>query len=99
MLEIVDDAFSVEKVHAGAEKIPVQRSGEGKVFGSAGDICYSYDFLERDDLNSGDYGEDVDMPGEHGCEEAGDHDEGPYRASDEGLLLLLVFRLRFWFFL
>jgi hypothetical protein len=33
------------------------------------------------------------MTGEHGDEETSNHHEGPYRAGDEGLLLLLIFRL------
>lgn len=39
------------------------------------------------------------MAGEHGDEEASDHDERPYRPSYERLLLFVVFRLGRWFFL
>jgi hypothetical protein len=30
VLEIVDDALAIEKVHGGAEEIPVQRLGEAQ---------------------------------------------------------------------
>ena len=99
MLEIVDYTLSVEKVHGGAEEIPVQRSSEGQVLCSAGHIGNSNDLLKRNNLYSGDYSQDVDMPSEHSSKKAGDHDQGPYGASDESLLLLLVLRLRVGLFL
>lgn len=99
MLEIVNDALSVEKVHGGAEEIPVQGSGEGQILRSAGDVGDGYDFLEGDDLDSGNYADDVNVAGEHGCKETSYHDERPYCSSDEGLLLFFVLGLRFWLFL
>lgn len=56
---------------------------KGRFFALLG-IGYGYDLLERNDLDRGDNGENVNMPSEHGGEEATDHDECPYGASDEG---------------
>lgn len=90
VLEVVDDAFPVEKIHGGPEEIPIQRAGKRKVLGSAGNVGYRNDLFEGDNLDGGDDTNDVDMAGEHGEEEAEDHDKAPYRPGDEGLFLLFV---------
>lgn len=59
VLEVVDDAFAVEKVHGGAEEVPVERLGEAQATGLAGYICNGDDLLERDDLDGGDDDDDV----------------------------------------
>lgn len=93
MLEIVDDAFSVEKIHGRREKVPVQRLGEAEILLLTGNIGDGNDFLERDDLNRSHNDNNVDVSGEHGDEKERDHDESPYCPRNEGLFLLLVFGL------
>lgn len=94
MLEVVNDALSVQKVHCRRQKVPIQRFGETQVLLLIRDIGDGDNFLEGDDLDSGNESDDIDVPREQRDEETGDHYEGPYRPGDEGLLLLLVFGLR-----
>ncbi len=93
MLEVVDDALAVEKVHGGAEEVPIQRLGEAQAAGLAGDIGYGNDFLEADDLDGGDDGDDVEVASAEGEEEAANHDQGPRGADDEVCLFLLILAL------
>lgn len=93
MLEIVDDAFSVQEVHRRRQKVPVQGFGETQVLLLIGDIGDGDNFLERDNLDSGDESDDIDVTGEQRDEETSDHHEAPYRPGNEGLLFLLVFGL------
>jgi hypothetical protein len=90
VLEVVDDAFTVEKVHGGAEEVPVERLGEAQTAGLAGHICNGNDLLEGYDLHRGDDDDDVDVAGAENPEEAEDHDERPYGAGYEVCLFLLV---------
>jgi hypothetical protein len=98
VLEVIDDAFAVQKVHGGAEKVPVQRLGEAQATGPARHVRNGNDLLEGYDLDGGDYDDDVDVTGAEDPEEAQDHDEGPYGARNEVCLFLFVFGLlqRFW---
>lgn len=97
MFEVVDDAFTVEKIHSNGEKVPVQALGEAKASRPTWDVRDGDDFLERNDLDRSANHDDVDVAGEQGPEEASYHDKSPYRARDESLLLLLVVRgLRWW---
>jgi hypothetical protein len=89
VLEVVDDALAVEKVHCRPEEIPVQCLGEAQAPCATRDIGNCNDFFERNDLHSGDDDDDVDVAGEHASEKDTDHDEGPDHPRDEGLLLLL----------
>lgn len=91
MLEVVDNALSIQKVHGRCQPIPVERFRKSQPSGSTRDVCDSYNFLERDDLNSCDNGNDVDVTHEHGGEEDTDHHHGPECSGHEGLLLLLIF--------
>lgn len=93
VLEVVDDALAVQKVHGGAEEVPVQRLGEAQAAGLAGDVGYRNDLLEADDLDGGDDGDDVEVAGAEGEEEAADHDQRPGGAHDEVCLLLLILGL------
>lgn len=95
MLEVVDDALAVQKVHGGAEKVPVERLGEAQTAGLAGDVGDGDDLLEADDLHGGDDGDDVEVASAEGEEEAANHDERPCCADDEVCLFLLVLAL-FW---
>jgi hypothetical protein len=90
VLEVVDDALAVEKVHGGTEEVPVQRLGEAQAARLAGHIGDCDDLLERYDLDSGDDDDDVDVAGAQDPEEAKNHHEGPYGACYEVCLLLLV---------
>jgi len=94
VLEVVDDALAVEKVHGGPQEIPVERLGEAQTPRLAGHSMYGNDLLEGDDLDGGDYDYDVDVAGEQGPEEAAQHDKGPYGPGVEVLELLLVVGLR-----
>ena len=93
MLEVVDDALAVQKVHGGAEEVPVQRLGEAQAAGLARHVRNSNDLLEGDDLHGGDDDDDEQVAGAEGPEEAGDHDQRPYGARDEVCLFLLVLAL------
>lgn len=91
VLEVVDDALAVEKVHGGAEEVPVERLCEAQAAGFAGDVGDGNDLLEGDDLDGGNDYDDVEVAGAEGPEEAGDHDQSPCGAGDEvGLLLLIL---------
>ncbi len=50
MFEVVNYAFSVEKVHRGSEEIPIERSGEGKILCSTRYMRNGDDLLEGNDL-------------------------------------------------
>lgn len=93
VLEVVDHALSVQEVHSCRQKVPIQRFGEPQVLLLVGDVGDSDNLLERNDLNSSNEGDDIDMTGEQRDEETGNHHEGPYRPGNEGLLLLLIFGL------
>lgn len=93
MLEVVNDALAVEKVHGSAEKVPVERLCEAQATCLAGHIGNGNDLLEGDDLDGGDDDDDEKMSGTKGPEEAGNHDEGPYCTGDEVCLFLLIFAL------
>lgn len=94
VLEVVDDALAVEKVHGGAEPVPVKALGGAQVAGAAGDVGNSNDLLEGDDLDGGDNEDNVDVTHEKSGEEQGDHDEGPESTRVEvGLFLLVLGRL------
>jgi hypothetical protein len=97
VLEIVDDALAIEKVHGGAEEIPVQRLGEAQTAGLAGHICNCNDLLERYNLHCGNNDDEVDVAGTQDPEETEDHDETPYGARYEVGLLLLVLGPWCWF--
>lgn len=92
MLEVIDDAFSVQKIHGRSEEIPIQRLGKAEVLLSTGNVGNRDDLFKRDDLDRRDNGNDVYMAREHGEEKEPDHKKRPYRSSDEGLLLLFVIR-------
>ena len=66
--------------------------------GTAGDAGNGNDLLERDDLNSRDDENHVDVAHEEPAEKDSNHDEGPKCPSDEVLLLLVVLGrlLLFW---
>lgn len=95
VLEVVDDALAVEKVHGARQPVPVEALGSLDVPGAGRHGRNGDDLLERDDLDGGHDGDDVDVTHEEGGEEAGDHDQGPEGTGYEvGLLLLVVGRGR-----
>ena len=77
VLEVIDDALAVEEVHGTGQPVPVEALDGLKIASFARDTGDGNNLLKADDLDSGDTGNDVDMPGEKGTEEAADHDEGP----------------------
>ena len=90
VLEVVYDALAIQIIHRRTEEVPVQRLGEAQAARPAGHIDDGNDLFERDDLQRRHNHYNVDVAGKEGEEEAADHDEGPYCARDEGLLLLFV---------
>lgn len=92
MLEIIYHALAIQKIHGGCEEVPIERFGELEVLGLAGDVGNGDDLLERNDLDNGDDGDEIDVTGEHGNEEARDHNKRPYRPGYKGLFLLLILR-------
>lgn len=90
MLEVVDHAFPVQKVHRDCEKVPIQRLCQRQILLPRRDLRNCDDFLKAYDLNCRDNDENVDMSCEHCCEEASYHEQCPYCARNEGRLLLLV---------
>jgi len=93
VLEVVDDALAVEKVHCGAEKVPVKRFCEAQAACFAGHIGNGNDLFEGDDLDGGDDDDDEEVAGAESPEEARDHDQRPYGARDEVCLFLLILAL------
>lgn len=61
MLEVIDHALSVKKVHGCGEEIPVQRLGEAEILLLTGHIGDSDNFLEGNDLNGSHDSDDIDM--------------------------------------
>ena len=94
MLEVVDHALAVEKVHGRAEEVPVQRFGETEASCARRHVRYCNDLLEADDLDSSDNDDHVDVTSEHATEEDADHHESPDGSGNEALLLLLIVALR-----
>lgn len=93
MLEIIDDTFTVQEVHCDGQKVPVQRSCQREILPLCRHLGDIDDLLETNDLYGRDQEQDVNMSAEHGQEEASYHGQRPYRTSDEGLFLLLIFIL------
>ena len=52
VLKVVDDALSVQEIHGGRQKVPIQRFGEPQVLFLIWDTGDSDNFLEGDDLNA-----------------------------------------------
>jgi hypothetical protein len=90
MLKVVNNALAVQEVHCRRKPIPIQGLREAQPARPAWYIGNSDNLLERNDLNSCDNDDDVDVAGGQGGKEAAYHDECPYRAGDEGLFLLFV---------
>lgn len=98
VLEVVDNALAIQKVHCCPQEIPVQRLGEAEAAGAAGHIGYGNDLLERYDLYRGDDDNDVDMAGGHGAEEESNHNQGPHGTLHEVCLFLFIVGLGGWGF-
>jgi len=99
VLEVVYHALAVKEIHRRAQEIPVQCLRESKTPGPRRYVRNGDHFFEADDLNGRPENDDIYVPGKNGAEEDGDHDESPYCAGDEGLLLLLKVRDLFGRFL
>jgi len=93
MLQIVDDALAIQEVHGCGQPVPVETLGRAQVAGLARQVGNGNDLLERDNLNSCDDGQHVNMTHKEGGEKTTNHDEGPESACDEVGLLLLVLGL------
>jgi hypothetical protein len=74
VLKVIDDALSIEEVHGRSQEIPVQRLGEAQTPGPTRNVGNGNNLLEGYDLDGSDNNDNVDMAGEHGDEEAADHD-------------------------
>lgn len=98
VLEVIDNALTVQEVHCDTEEVPVERFREPQTPCSRRNIADRDDFLEAYDLHRCHNDDQVQMPSEHRAEEATDHDERPYGTRYEGLLLLLEIRRRSWFY-
>lgn len=77
VLKVVDDALSIEKVHGGGQKVPVQALGGAQRSSSAGDIGNGNDFLEGYDLDCSDNGNHVNVAHEQCAKEDRYHDQRP----------------------
>lgn len=93
VLEVVNDSLAVEEVHGSRQPVPVETLSRSKGAGTAGDVGDGNDLLERDDLYSGNNGNDVDVSHKERGKEQGEHDKGPESASYEVGLLLFVLGL------
>lgn len=98
VLEVVDDTFTVEIIHCGAQKIPVQGLCEPQASRSTRYVGDGNNLFEGYYLDSGNNYYDIDVAGEQDPEEECNHNKGPYCSSDEVLLLFLVLGLGrgFW---
>lgn len=90
MLEVIDHTLAVQEIHRRRKPIPIQALREAQSARPRRNVRNGNNLLEGDNLDSGDNQDDVDVAHSHGEEECPNHDEGPYCARDEGLLLLLV---------
>lgn len=90
VLKVINHTLSIKEVHSRRKPVPIQALRKAQSACSRWDIGNGNNLLEGDDLNSGNDEDDVDMTHGHGEEETPNHDECPYRAGKEGLLLLLV---------
>ena len=90
MLKVVNDALPIEEIHRCRQEVPVQRFRELDIPRPARNACNCNHLLKRHDLDGGDNGNYVYVAGEHGEEEDGYHDKGPYCPGNERLLFLLV---------
>lgn len=77
MLEVIDDALSIEEIHGGGQEVPVQALGGAQGSSSAGNIGDGNDFLKGYDLDCSDNGNHVNVSHEQCAEEAGYHDQRP----------------------
>ena len=98
VLKVVDDAFAVQKVHGDSQEVPIQCLCEPQASRSTWNVRYGNHLFEGQYLDCRNDHDNVDVAGEHGCKEAGDHDKGPDCSCDEGLLLLFILGLLWVFF-
>ena len=90
MLEIVDDALSIQEIHRRGQEIPIERLCKPQVLRSARNVGDSYDLLEGHNLDSCDQDNKVEVAGKEGHEEPSNHYKRPYRPGNKSLFLLLV---------
>ncbi len=91
MLKVVNHTLAIQKVHRRSEPIPVQTLREPQSPRSGRHIRNSDNLLERDNLDSSDDEDDIDMSHSHSGEETSDHGQRPHGAGDEGFFFLFVF--------
>lgn len=96
MLEVINDTFTIQKVHCYGKEVPIQRPRQWEVLLLGRDLGNVDDLFEADDLDGSNQEENVDMSAEHSQEETSNHCQSPYCTSDKGLFLLLI--LIFWNF-
>jgi len=70
MLEVIDHAFTIDKIHGDGEEIPVERLCKREVLLLSWNLRNSNNFLEGDYENCSDDHEHVYMTSEHGAKEA-----------------------------
>jgi len=90
VLEVVNNTFSIEKVHCRCQPIPVERLCKSQPPRATRDVCNGDNFLEGDDLYCRDQRNDVYVPHKHSTKEGAYHDQRPYGSRDEGCLFLFV---------
>lgn len=93
VFEVVNDSLAVEKVHGSCQPVPVETLSRSKGASTAGDVGDGNNLLERDDLYSGNNGNNVDVSHKERGKEQGEHDKGPESASYEVGLFLFVLGL------
>lgn len=69
VLKVVDDAFTVEKIHGGSQPIPIEALGRSERSRPARNVGNGNDFFERNDLDHGDNDDDVNVAHEEGGKE------------------------------
>lgn len=90
VLEVVYHTLAVEEVHGARQPVPVEALGGLDVPGAGWHRCDSNDLLERDDLDGGHDGNNVDVAHEESSKEASDHDKSPKGTGYEVCLFLLI---------
>jgi hypothetical protein len=96
MLEVVNDTFTVQKVHGSRQPVPIQALCRLKVPSSTGNVGDSDHFFEGNDLNGSDDKNDVDVTHEERYEESTDHDQCPECPCHKVGLFLFVLDLLFF---
>jgi hypothetical protein len=91
MLKVIDHTFTVQKVHGGGKKIPIQAFCELQLLFPRWHICDSDYLFEGYHLHSTNQSHDVYVARRHRPEKGSYHHQRPYCAGNESLLFLFIF--------